>query len=243
MARRARILGAEVLLGGPAGPALRGLLPDGIRYATEMESDETHYIMEFAQGTTVGDATAPRANRAIVSADAANAALAGMEEWTKAINRFRPDVIILSGLQLAEAMAEEERAYRFDDAIDAWRTAVQFSTRPASTQSDRFQSLSHVELASSSNDDFLADVMAEISVGAESLGLNELEFAAAYTAMGFEIKFEAPADGDVGSWLAWLWELVRLCGWRTGRRAGVGAPFLAASPYPVPLGFVRLFIC
>ena len=82
-------LGCNVLLGGPAGPTLRGMLADAhqkISLASEAPEDAVHLILEYAKNQRWGGSAGPRASRAnrfIVVHDTFNQNIMGLEPLQK----------------------------------------------------------------------------------------------------------------------------------------------------------------
>ena len=102
---------ADVLLVGPVGPNLQGLLGKDIRVPSSclLERDEVHLIMEYQANETLGRFTAPTSNRFIVSHDIHNARMEFLQSFFELTRSFEPDIIILSGLHLLESQSESFR--------------------------------------------------------------------------------------------------------------------------------------
>ena len=114
MATNLARLGCKVRLGGPIGEKLAGLLDqriDAVSPTGDADTgsgtvtDAVHLILEYKKGQTMGDMTAPRANRFILVHDPLNARLAGLETLSAATAEGTPmDAFVASGLNQLEAL-------------------------------------------------------------------------------------------------------------------------------------------
>ena len=129
------------------------------------KNDEIHLIMEYKTGDRWGPATAPCANRFIMSHDVGNGRLSALETFFSALNDFQPNLIVLSGLHLLE---EQEESF--------WKERIE-------TLVKRLKEISpyipiHLELASTANKTFLAAIAESVFPWVDSIGLNEQELLA-----------------------------------------------------------------
>ena len=103
MANRFALEGAEVLLAAQAGPNFREMLRPGIKLAgSEVESSDTHLIMEYKTGEKWKELVSPRANRYIVHSDEYNPTLQSMEPFSKSYKDFKSSLLVVGGLQMMD---------------------------------------------------------------------------------------------------------------------------------------------
>ena len=109
---------------GPIGTRLKDMLNPRIEIPpySMMPEDEVHLIMEFRAGEVWGDSRAPVATRCIISSDIMNSHLSHMEAFYGSHAKFRPDLIILSGLHLLEGIDEEKRRDRIARTVRQLKT-------------------------------------------------------------------------------------------------------------------------
>ena len=167
-------LGCQVHLGGPIGETLAGLLDARIRTTSpaEMTADAVHLILDDGKGQTMGDMTAPRANRFILVHDPLNARLAGLEPLNSAVSAAAPPhAFVASGLNQLEALSVEERGARLQDVRSA------LSELPPALPI-------HLELASMADAVFVKKMASTLFPLADSFGLNEQELAYLFESVG-----------------------------------------------------------
>lgn len=102
----------EIYLIGPVGPRLRRMLKNTrikIPKMSQLDKDEVHLILEYAENEVFEDLKAPRSNRFIVSHDYLNSRMEMLDEFFQFIDKFTPDLVILSGLHLLENQDETFR--------------------------------------------------------------------------------------------------------------------------------------
>ncbi len=176
---------ARVLVGGQCGEKLAELLPDGIECVAAKEGlrsienvpvnvkkDEKHIILEYDAGAKWGGAASSRANRFIVSQDASNSAIASAEAFFSVIKRAQDyDAVVLAGLHMLDGHAADFQLERLD------------SVRALARKVDASTAL-HFELASVGDETLMKHVAWTMLPAVDSLGLNEMELAALYGALG-----------------------------------------------------------
>lgn len=93
-----------VYLVGPIGPRSHALLHPAIvrNNSTRIGQDEMHLILEYKQGEILGEYVAPASSRFITSHDQYSGSSLVIEMFFRAIQTFRPDLIIFSGVHLLE---------------------------------------------------------------------------------------------------------------------------------------------
>lgn len=187
MSQRLAAHGVSVLLGGQVGAALRPLLhhnvhtvPAGnVDAAATATDDEVHLILEYKAGSTWGSLTAPRANRLILAHDRTNSALRPWEAFAAAVRASLAlgaanggvQLVVATGLHLLEGEPAAVRAERL--ALVAADLA-ELSTRVPV----------HLELASTGDAGYLAQLATTLLPRVSSIGLNEQELYALYSALG-----------------------------------------------------------
>lgn len=174
MAQRAHELKADVLLGGPIGTKLRGLLPSAFTFASPSLSgtseDEIHLIIEYSSGFRLGGATAPRANRFIVVRDATNSRIGALESFHATLPYFDPTAVVFSGLHLLPSLPAEERRLR----LESFRNALNHVDKKV---------YRHLELASMADEKFARLLAFKVFSKVHSLGLNEQELSFFYSSI------------------------------------------------------------
>jgi ADP-dependent glucokinase len=165
MAARFALEGAAVLLGAKLTPGLAGWVPEGMQVAGGvLDSDDVHLIMEYKRGEEWGPARAPRANRFILHHDLNNPLLSSQEEFARAVPGFRPDLLVVGGLQMMDSFPFRtgERLARIRgvrDQMAAMGPEVKI----------------HFEMASFVDGSLLEELAEHVIPQADSLGMNEQE--------------------------------------------------------------------
>ncbi|XP_013385713.1 ADP-dependent glucokinase isoform X2 [Lingula anatina] len=156
----------QVQLVGPVGPKLKELLNKTIYVpkASSHEQDEVHLIMEYKRGEKWGAFTAPVANRFITSYDIANGQATMMDTFFASFDEFKPDLVVLSGLNQLEGQGEEFWSKK------VFTLGVALKKLPDSIPV-------HLELASMAEERFLKQILDELVPSVSSLGLNEQEIS------------------------------------------------------------------
>ncbi|KAJ8341857.1 hypothetical protein SKAU_G00341480 [Synaphobranchus kaupii] len=165
MAGRMAIEGCEVLLGGSFSPDFTDVLSQHITVAGEtVEEPDIHLIMEYPAGATWGQYTSRRANRYIVHSDDHNPYLTSMAEFERKLQGFKPDLLVVGGLQMMDnfPFKQGER-----EAL-LGHLAKLLSSAPPETGV-------HFEMASFVDSNLLGDLQELVLPWADSLGMNEQE--------------------------------------------------------------------
>lgn len=167
MAQRLYNEGSEVVLAAAVSPDLKKSLPDGIKVVGgETSRDDIHLILEYKAGESWGPYTSPRANRFIVHNDNNNPLISSLEYLEQELNKFNPDLLIVSGLQMMDNFPFQpgERVKRL------LRVREQMISQPSTTRI-------HFEMASFVESELLHQLMEHIIPFADSLGMNEQELS------------------------------------------------------------------
>ncbi|XP_017555206.1 ADP-dependent glucokinase [Pygocentrus nattereri] len=165
MAGRMASEGCDVLLGGSFSPDFNDVLSQHITVAgNTVEEPDIHLILEYPSGATWGQYTSRRANRYIVHSDDHNPYLDSMEEFEKRLQNFKPDLLVVGGLQMMDnfPFKQGER-----EALLSHLTRILSSASP--------QTSVHFEMASFVDEGLMSDLLAFVLPHADSLGMNEQE--------------------------------------------------------------------
>lgn len=157
--------GAQVLLGAKLSPGLQDWVPQGMEVAGGgLETDDVHLILEYKREEQWGHVRAPRANRFIVHHDLNNPLVSSLEEFRAALPLFRPDLLVVGGLQMMDnfPFREGERLARIL-AIKEQMVGVGQEVRV------------HFEMASFVDSSLMAELAEHVIPHADSLGMNEQE--------------------------------------------------------------------
>ncbi|TSO25173.1 ADP-dependent glucokinase [Bagarius yarrelli] len=165
MAGRMANEGCEVLLGGSFSPDFNDYLSEHITVAGKrVEEPDIHLILEYPSGATWGPYTSRRANRYIVHSDDHNPYLDSMEEFEKKLQSFKPDLLVVGGLQMMDnfPFKQGER-----EALLMHLTQLLSSASP--------QTNVHFEMASFVDEALMSNLLELVLPHADSLGMNEQE--------------------------------------------------------------------
>ena len=184
ISNRLAIDGSSVLLGAPVGASLRKKLHSRVKpiyLGNAGGSDDIHLILEYAAGEVwtqrPAASKAPRANRFIVTEPAPSLDGEALGDFIAQARAFRPQLVVLSGIHLLEAMSDERREgelAKAEGAVAALRA-----------NDDGVVPMIHLELASLAGLDFMEAIGERMlrALRCESLGLNEQELAHAFVAL------------------------------------------------------------
>jgi ADP-dependent glucokinase len=194
MARQLSKIGVtQLLIGGHVGPVAAALLPAGATFAGRVAAaDEVHLILEYAKGERFHAASAPRANRFILTSDQANLdAGALIQTIRQADAAGSTDVLVIAGLHMMEPLSSEVRVQRIGEIA----AALKARTSPFSV---------HLELASSADPAYMRAIVAALFPLVDSVGFNEQEGAFLYEALGGAFRSgsgrsAADAQSEIGS--------------------------------------------
>ena len=67
--------------------------------------------LEYKTGEKWGQYQAPRANRLLVNSDVSNPKLEGLEEFRQQIRDFKPNAVVIGGLQMMDSYPHAEGKY------------------------------------------------------------------------------------------------------------------------------------
>lgn len=154
----------DVYLIGPIGPKLKDLLNKSIHVPYLNTKDEIHLILEYKSKEIFEKNETPTSNRFIVSHDIINSNMKMLDDFFNGINKYRPDLIILSGLHLLESIKHDLRSEKLK------------SLRNQLSLNSPIENIVHLELASIGDKSFMKTII-DINILHEinSLGLNEQE--------------------------------------------------------------------
>ncbi|KAM9766197.1 ADP-dependent glucokinase [Menidia menidia] len=165
MAGRMATEGCDVLLGGSFSTDFKEVLSQHITVAGEViDEQDIHLILEYSSGANWGSYTSRRANRYIVHSDYHNPYLASMDDFAEKLNSFKPDLLVVGGLQMMDnfPFKSGERAALLSHLAD-----LLISSTP--------QIGIHFEMASFVEESIMEDLLEYVIPNADSLGMNEQE--------------------------------------------------------------------
>ncbi|XP_008554752.1 ADP-dependent glucokinase [Microplitis demolitor] len=206
MAMRFAKEGCEVLLAAKMTRNLRLMIPDNIEVVGgEVDRDDVHLILEYKRGERWGPYTSARANRYIIHNDNNNPTVSSLEEFDKALPEFKPDLLVVSGLQMMDN-------YPFDDGVRHSRLEKIKQQMIDQLPTTRI----HFEMASFVEKDLVTDLENMILPYADSLGMNEQEIANLYNSMYYGnislVADSSPRVATILDYMRVLFKLVRMRG-------------------------------
>lgn len=165
----------HILLGSHDSEYMSRYLPEGItvsgtgKNAGDQGSSprDVHLLIEYAAGETWGSLVAPRANRFIVHSDSSNPFISSLEQFHSMLPNFRPDLVIVSGLQMLDnfPFKDNEGIQRIDQL--AKQLQVLKEALPSA--------MIHFEMASFTQENLFKELVKSVIPQADSLGMNEQE--------------------------------------------------------------------
>ncbi|XP_062863422.1 ADP-dependent glucokinase [Trichomycterus rosablanca] len=214
MAGRMASEGCDVLLGGSFNTDFNEYLSKHITVAgNTVEEPDIHLILEYPSGSTWGPYISRRANRYIVHSDDHNPYLDSMYEFEKKLHSFKPDLLVVGGLQMMDnfPFKQGERA-----------ALLNHLARLLSSASP--QTSVHFEMASFVDEALMSDLLELVLPQADSLGMNEQELPNLLSLMhGSSVTVLSDPNPRVATVLDQMRELYRLVNQRH-REAGNGRP-------------------
>ncbi|XP_034043627.1 ADP-dependent glucokinase-like [Thalassophryne amazonica] len=156
--------GCDVLLAGSFSPDLTDVLPQHITVAGNVvEEPDIHLILEYPSGTKWGHYTSRRANRYIIHSDAHNPYLASMEDFARKLKDFKPQLLVVGGLQMMDNFPFQsgEREALLSQLAALLSSSTQIGI--------------HFEMASFVDEGIVEDLLHYVIPQADSLGMNEQE--------------------------------------------------------------------
>lgn len=184
----------NILLGSPDSDYLNRHLPSGITISGTGSSDtqgnssvDIHLLIEYAAGEKWGSFVAPRANRFIVHSDASNPYITSLEEFHARLPSFRPEMVVVSGLQMLDNFP-----FQGNQGLDRIDKVAEHLTKLRQTMPD---TLIHFEMASFTQENLFKRIVEKIIPLADSLGMNEQELPNLVQMFEYgNVTFVAPSD-------------------------------------------------
>ncbi|XP_015587961.1 ADP-dependent glucokinase [Cephus cinctus] len=165
--------GCNVVLAAKMTPDLKQMIPESIKViGGEVKRDDIHLILEYKRGEVWGPYTSARANRYIIHNDANNPTISSLEEFDKILPEYKPDLLVVSGLQMMDNYPFPEGVRR----LRLLKVKDQMISQPKTTKI-------HFEMASFAEENLLLELTELVIPFADSLGMNEQEVANLYNAM------------------------------------------------------------
>ncbi|XP_068598099.1 ADP-dependent glucokinase [Brachionichthys hirsutus] len=165
MAGRMATEGCDVLLAGSFSPDFTDVLSQHIIVAGNVvEEQDIHLILEYPSGAKWGKYTSHRANRYIVHSDDHNPYLASLEDFAQNLMHFKPDLLVVGGLQMMDNFPFQsgEREALLSRLADVLSTSSS-------------QTGVHFEMASFVEERIMEDLLRYVIPHSDSLGMNEQE--------------------------------------------------------------------
>ncbi len=167
-ARFAREGAKSVLLGAKMTRKTLESLPDNVHVASSskkdavlLKDDDVHLIFEYKRDEIWNGLKSPRANRFIVHSDVNNPTVSSLEDFADALSDFRPDLLVISGLQMMDNFPFEDG--QRDERLQKIREVMMEYKKV------------HFEMASFVDESLLKDLSKWVIPHAHSLGMNEQE--------------------------------------------------------------------
>ena len=160
----------NILLGSQVSAQFASYLPRHVQISGPMiEEEDFHLLLEFKTGQQWGLYKTPRANRLIVHSDDNNARLISRENFFQQAMNFRPDLLIISGLQMLD---------NSPISMDVRGQAIkQISSDLRNLRQEQNRLKVHFEMASYTEDQLLGAIVDDIFPHVDSFGMNEQEVA------------------------------------------------------------------
>ncbi|XP_016129529.1 ADP-dependent glucokinase isoform X2 [Sinocyclocheilus grahami] len=214
MASRMALEGCDVLLGGSFSIDFTDILSQRITVAgNTVDEPDIHLILEYPTGATWGPYTSRRANRYIVHSDDHNPYLDSMEQFQEKLNSFKPDLLVVGGLQMMDNFPFKQRER---EALLGKLAKMLSSASP--------QTAVHFEMASFVDESLMSDLLEFVLPHSDSLGMNEQELPNLLSIFrGSNLTVLSDPNPRVATVLDQMRELYRLVNQRH-REAGTGRP-------------------
>lgn len=185
--------GWEVLLAAIMRPKTAKSIHPSIKLSTDTSTnnikEDVHLIMEFGYESVWGRYKSPRANRFILHNDYSNMMLESLNGFAGAIVNFKPDLVIIGGLQMMDN-------FYYDPKIRTERLKELGNLLESLPRSTKI----HFEMASFTDEGFLKELLEYVIPYADSMGMNEQELANLYSLLKTDsIKLVADFNPRVAS--------------------------------------------
>ena len=174
ISQRLAVEGWEVLLAAIMRPKTAKSIHPSIKLSIDTSTnhikEDVHLIMEYGYESVWGKYKSPRANRFILHNDYSNMMLESLNGFAGAIMDFKPDLVIIGGLQMMDNFyynpkIRTERLKELGNLLESL---------PSSTKI-------HFEMASFTDEGFLKELLEYVIPHADSMGMNEQELANLYS--------------------------------------------------------------
>ncbi|XP_028652768.1 ADP-dependent glucokinase [Erpetoichthys calabaricus] len=165
MAKRLAFEGCDVLLGGRFSQQITDILSEHVLVAGKPVDDpDIHLIMEYPTGAQWGEYISRRANRYIVHSDKHNPLLDSMEDFESQLQDFKPDLLVVGGLQMMDN-------FPFQEGVRGTRLKKLSNLLQSAENSTGV----HFEMASFVDESLMNELLSQVMPYADSLGMNEQE--------------------------------------------------------------------
>ncbi|XP_043467599.1 ADP-dependent glucokinase [Leptopilina heterotoma] len=198
--------GCDVILAAKMTKSLQQMMPQSIKIVGgEVERDDIHLILEYKSGETWGPYKSARANRYILHNDHNNPMISALEELDKVLPEFKPDLLVIGGLQMMDN-------FPFEDGVRSSRlnkVHKQMISQPKSTKI-------HFEMASFVEQSLLNELCNKVIPFADSLGMNEQEIGNLYNSLQYGnislVTDSTPRVATILDQMRMLFRLIRVKG-------------------------------
>ncbi|XP_038074357.1 ADP-dependent glucokinase-like [Patiria miniata] len=178
MANRMAREGCQVLLGSIISDTIAKEIETGVKvtnHSPDEEDEEIHMVLEYKTGEKWGDFTAPRANRFIVHSDASNPLLSSLESFQEQLRPFKPHAVVIGGLQMMDNFPFKGNS----------RSQRLGKLRNMLTRDVPRDVPIHFEFASFVEEATALDVINNVVLYSDSVGMNEQELPNLYSLLNY----------------------------------------------------------
>ncbi|XP_033488507.1 ADP-dependent glucokinase [Epinephelus lanceolatus] len=201
MAGRMATEGCDILLGGSFSTDYTDVLSEHITVAGNIvEEPDIHLILEYPAGASWGQYTARRANRYIIHSDDHNPYLDSMEHFAEKLEDFKPDLLVVGGLQMMDNFPFQSGER--DALLSRLADLLSLSSPQIGV---------HFEMASFVEESIMEDLLHYVIPHADSLGMNEQELPNLLSLLkGSNIKVLSDPNPRVATVLDQMREVYRI---------------------------------
>lgn len=197
MAKRFYMEGWKVLFAAKMSNNLKKYIPEEIQIVggdeNEDMKDDIHMILEYKADAKFGTYKAPRANRYIVHNDENNPLLSSLEKFGEHLPGFKPDLLVISGLQMMD-----NYPFKSDNGKDL--RAERLDLVKEQILSQPLKTLAHFEMASYVDLELLKHLTTKVLPYVDSVGMNEQELTNLYSVLEYgEVSVVADSNPRIAT--------------------------------------------
>jgi ADP-dependent glucokinase len=169
---------AQVLLGSQMSNELKKLIPSDVTVSGPVvDQDDTHLSLEYAAQESWGKYVSPRANRLFLHSDVHNPQIACMENFHAKMEKFNPDLLVVSALHMLDNFPSEYEIRR--------ERIAKLASSLALFKKQNKKLKIHFEMASFTEEALMQDLVSLLLPHVDSLGMNEQELPNLYHILAF----------------------------------------------------------